>query len=124
MEEKNVFTAKTVDEALEIGLEALGLTLDEIDYEVIEEGRKKLFGSVKAVVKIVPKNAKKVAETAVKEEKPAKKSEKPAAKPAAKPAEKPAKPVREKSGKSEANPVDPVAFVDGLLTFLGVEGKS
>ena len=58
MEEKNVFTAKTVDEALEMGLEALALTLDEIDYEVLEEGRKKLFGSVKAVVKIVPKNAK------------------------------------------------------------------
>lgn len=59
MEEKNVFTAKTVDEALELGLKELGLTLGEIDYEVLEEGKKKLFGSVKAVVKIIPKNSPK-----------------------------------------------------------------
>ena len=48
MEEKNVFTGKTVDEALEKGLQALGLTLLDVDYEVLEEGKKKLFGSVKA----------------------------------------------------------------------------
>lgn len=122
MEEKNVFSAKTVDEALEIGLETLGLTLDEIDYEVIEEGRKKLFGSVKAVVRIVPKNGKKEAagnvKEAPKEEIKAKKSVKPA-KPAAKPAKE--KPVSE-SGDNKS--VDPIAFVDGLLTYLGVEGKS
>ena len=56
MEEKNVFTAKTVDEALDLGLTEMGLTLGEVDYEVLEEGKKKLFGSVKAVVKIIPKN--------------------------------------------------------------------
>ncbi|MDE6504693.1 MAG: protein jag [Clostridia bacterium] len=55
MEEKNVFTAKTVEEALDEGLKALGLTLAEADYEVIEEGKKKLFGSVKAKVRIIPK---------------------------------------------------------------------
>ena len=55
MEEKNVFTAKTVEEALDEGLKTLGLTLAEADYEVIEEGKKKLFGSVKAKVRIIPK---------------------------------------------------------------------
>lgn len=57
MEEKNVFTAKTVDEALDEGLKTLGLTLDEVDYEIIEEGKKGLFGigAVKAKVKITPK---------------------------------------------------------------------
>lgn len=122
MEEKNVFTGKTVDEALDLGLEALGLTLDEIDYEVVEEGKKKLFGSVKAVVKIIPKDEAKT------EEKAEKKTEEPApkvkiekktvdAKPVKK-AEK--KPVKEHSGES----VDPVEFIDGLLVKLGVEGKS
>lgn len=56
--EKNVFTAKSVDEALDEGLKTLGLTLDEVDYEIIEEGKKGLFGigTVKAQVKIIPKN--------------------------------------------------------------------
>ncbi|MDE7330187.1 MAG: protein jag [Clostridia bacterium] len=59
MEEKNVFTAKSVDEALDEGLKTLGLTLDEVDYEIVEEGKKGLFGlgSVKAKVKIIPKRA-------------------------------------------------------------------
>lgn len=56
-EEKNVFTGKTVDEALDLGLSELGLTLAEADYEVLEEGKKKLFGSVKARVRIIPKTA-------------------------------------------------------------------
>ena len=36
----------------------MGLTLDEVDYEIIEEGKKGLFGigTVKAQVKIIPKN--------------------------------------------------------------------
>ena len=57
MEENNVFTAKTVDEAIEEGLEALGITIDEAEITVIEEGKKKLFGSVKAQVKITHKRS-------------------------------------------------------------------
>lgn len=53
--QENVFTAKTVDEAILEGLSTLGLTLDEVDVVVLEEGRKKLFGSVKAKVQITPK---------------------------------------------------------------------
>ena len=122
MEEKNVFTGKTVDEALDLGLEALGLTLDQIDYEVLEEGKKKLFGSVKAVVKIIPKGEAKTEEKITKvAEAPAPKAkiEKKSlnAKPVKKSAEKPAK---ARSGES----VDPIEFIDGLLVKLGVEGKS
>ena len=51
-EEKNVFEGKTVDEAIENGLISLGVTSDEIDIEVLEEGKKKLFGSVKARVRL------------------------------------------------------------------------
>ena len=52
MEEQNVFTAKTVDEAIEEGLKTLGLTLGEADIVILEEGKKKIFGSVKARVQI------------------------------------------------------------------------
>lgn len=55
MEQKYVFTGKTVDEALDLGLKELKLTLAEADFEVLEEGKKKLFGSVKAKVRIIPK---------------------------------------------------------------------
>ena len=48
------FTGKTVEEAIENGLNELGLTKDTADIRVLEEGKKKLFGSVKARVEIAP----------------------------------------------------------------------
>lgn len=53
--EENVFTAKTVEEAVEIGLKTLGITAEEAEITVIEEGKKKLFGSIKAKVKVEKK---------------------------------------------------------------------
>lgn len=49
------FTGKTVEEAVEKGLAELGLTSETADIVVLEEGKKKLFGFVKARVKIAPK---------------------------------------------------------------------
>ncbi|MBQ8684943.1 MAG: protein jag [Clostridia bacterium] len=49
------FTGKTVEEAVEEGLKTLGLTEDQADIRVLEEGKKKLFGSVKARVEIAAK---------------------------------------------------------------------
>lgn len=57
MADENVFTAKTVDEAIEEGLNALGITLDEADIVIMEEGKKKLFGAVKAKVQIKKKSS-------------------------------------------------------------------
>jgi len=57
MAEQNVFTAKTVDEAIAEGLAALGITLDEAEINVLEEGKKRLFGSVKARVEIKKKSS-------------------------------------------------------------------
>ena len=48
------FTGKTVEEAVEKGLKELGLTEETADIRVLEEGKKKLFGSVKARVEIAP----------------------------------------------------------------------
>ena len=52
------FTGKTVDEAVENGLQALGITKENADIRVLEEGKKKLFGSVKARVEIAVKKQK------------------------------------------------------------------
>ncbi|MDE6442682.1 MAG: protein jag [Clostridia bacterium] len=53
---EEVFTGKTVDEAIEVGLKELGLKKSEVEIVVLEEGKKKLFGSVKAKVQITKKN--------------------------------------------------------------------
>ena len=42
------FTGKTVEEAVEKGLQELGLTAEQADVRVLEEGKKKLFGWSKA----------------------------------------------------------------------------
>ena len=51
------FTGKTVEEAVEKGLKELGLTVEQADIRILEEGKKKLFGSVKARVEIAPKSS-------------------------------------------------------------------
>lgn len=55
MEENNVFYGKSVEEAIEQGLQSLGLEKDEAEITVLDEGKKKLIGGVKAKVKIVKK---------------------------------------------------------------------
>ena len=49
------FTGKTVAEAVEKGFKELGITEEQADIRVLEEGKKKLFGSVKARVEIAAK---------------------------------------------------------------------
>ncbi len=63
------FTGKTVDEAIEKGLKELGLTAEEADIRVLEEGKKKLFGSIKARVEIAPKKSENETVEEVAEEK-------------------------------------------------------
>ena len=49
------FTGKTVDDAVEKGLKELGLAAEQADIRVLEEGKRKLFGSIKARVEIAAK---------------------------------------------------------------------
>ena len=48
------YTGKTVNEAIENGLKELGLTREQADVRILEEGKKKLFGAIKARVEIAP----------------------------------------------------------------------
>ena len=54
MSEFKEFIAKTVEEAIETGLKEMGLTRETAIIRVLEEGKKKLFGTVKARVEIAP----------------------------------------------------------------------
>lgn len=56
------FTGKTAEEAIETGLNELGLSREEADIRILEEGKKKLFGYVKARVEIAPKALKSASE--------------------------------------------------------------
>lgn len=46
------FVGKTVEEAIEKGLAELNIAREDADIRILEEGKKKLFGSVKAKVEI------------------------------------------------------------------------
>ena len=54
MESNNIFTGKTVEEAVESGLISLGVTRDEAEITIIDEGKKGIFGlgGTKAKVKV------------------------------------------------------------------------
>ena len=52
---EKIVTGKTVDEAVEAGLTELGLTRDDVEIEVINEGKKKRIGSIPAEVKLTVK---------------------------------------------------------------------
>ena len=56
------FTGTTAEEAIEAGLNELGLSREEADIRILEEGKKKLFGYVKARVEIAPKAAERASD--------------------------------------------------------------
>ncbi|MGN1373263.1 MAG: RNA-binding cell elongation regulator Jag/EloR [Candidatus Coproplasma sp.] len=53
--ENNIYTGKTVEEAITSALTALNLTREQAEITVIEEGKRKLIGGVRAQVKVVKK---------------------------------------------------------------------
>ena len=62
---ENVFTGKTVEEAVETGLSELGLTREDVEVEVLDEGKKKWIGSKPAQVRLTVKEKLTDAERAV-----------------------------------------------------------
>ena len=59
------FIGKTVEEAIEKGLAELNISREDADIRVLEEGKKKLFGSIKARVEIAVKESEVAMEEAV-----------------------------------------------------------
>ena len=51
-QQENIFEGKTAEEAVNAGLAALGLKKEDVEVEVLEAGRKKLFGYVPAKVRL------------------------------------------------------------------------
>jgi spoIIIJ-associated protein len=102
------FTGKTVEEAVENGLKELGLTAEQADVRVLEEGKKKLFGSIKARVEIA---AKEVAEEKVEEVAEAKTEEV---------KEEPACPACTACNAEATDGERTVVFLEGLFKLLNI----
>lgn len=56
MDEINVYSGKTVEEAVEAGLQELGITREQAEITVLDEGKKKILGGSKAKVKVEKRN--------------------------------------------------------------------
>ena len=85
------FTARTESEAIELGLQELGVSIADVDVQVVEEGSKGLFGlfgSRPVKVRLTLKDAEEDPLADLLEDKPAKKTEKKAEKKVEKKAEK------------------------------------
>ncbi len=103
------FTAKTVEEAIEKGLKELGLTRETAEIHVLEEGKKKLFGSIKARVEIAPKsNETEAVEEEIKEETDDENT----------PVYAPV------SGDDATDGERAVAFLDGLFELLNIDAET
>ncbi len=99
------FTGKTVEEAVEKGLSELGLTRENAEIRVLEEGKKKLFGAVKARVEIAAKDGAEsvVAEDAVEDV-----------------VEEKAAPVIEVAPENATDGERTVVFLEGLFKLLNI----
>ena len=99
-------SAKTVEEAIELGLRELGVSIGDVEYQVIEEGSKGLFGLFGSRLAKVRLTVKEEEEDPLdglmdEEEKPAQQAKKPASAPAArKPRQE--KPAAQEEKKPEA----------------------
>ena len=102
------FTAKTAEEAIEAGLKELGLTRETAQIRILEEGKKKLFGTVKARVEIAPLNEQEESVTAEESGEELQNGE---------------ELLRETAGAEEAEKTDgerAVEFLDGLFELMNV----
>ncbi len=119
--------AKTIDDAITDALVQLGVTSDQLDYEVIEKGSAGFLGInrkdavIKARKKVVVPEKKEVVTETVAEKKPEKKQTAPVEKKESVPEKKVEKnDKKEKSEKAEkaAAPIDYAPLVENVKSFL------
>jgi spoIIIJ-associated protein len=109
------FTGKTVDEAIEKGLKELGITAEQADIRVLEEGKKKLFKTIAARVEIA------VLET----ENSAEETENAKCEPACECEKTCVKEERaEKTADSATDGERTVDFLEGLFELLNIKAKT
>ncbi len=134
-ENENIFTGKTVDDAIAEGLKALGITLADAEIKVIDSGKKGIFGlgAVKAQVQItvrpaddataayIPKTKAPAADAADEAEEDAPIIQAEAS--AAAPEEATAEPAEETEDTTPSDAARAAAFIDGLLPLLRIGGK-
>lgn len=117
-------SAKTIDEAIELGLAQLGLTREQVDVEIVKEGKRGVFGigSEDAQIRLTPRS-----QTRPEKVQPPVSSTPPVATstPAA-PLETPAKPVQPTQPEADSGHVAEigelaVGFLAQLLKLMGIQ---
>ena len=116
--------AKTIDDAITDALVQLGVTSDQLDYEVIEKGSAGFLGInrkdavIKARKKVVVPEKKEVVTETVAEKKPEKKQTAPVEKKESVPEKKVEKSDKKEKSEKAAAPIDYAPLVENVKSFL------
>ena len=116
--------AKTIDDAITDALVQLGVTSDQLDYEVIEKGSAGFLGInrkdavIKARKKVVVPEKKEVVTETVAEKKPEKKQIAPVEKKESVPEKKVEKNDKKEKSEKAAAPIDYAPLVENVKSFL------
>ena len=116
--------AKTIDDAITDALVQLGVTSDQLDYEVIEKGSAGFLGInrkdavIKARKKVVVPEKKEVVTETVAEKKPEKKQTAPVEKKESVPEKKVEKNDKKEKSEKVAAPIDYAPLVENVKSFL------
>ena len=116
--------AKTIDDAITDALVQLGVTSDQLDYEVIEKGSAGFLGInrkdavIKARKKVVVPEKKEVVTETVAEKKPEKKQTAPVEKKESVPEKKVEKNDKKEKSEKAAAPIDYAPLVENVKSFL------
>lgn len=116
--------AKTIDDAITDALVQLGVTSDQLDYEVIEKGSAGFLGInrkdavIKARKKVVVPEKKEVVTETVAEKKPEKKQAAPVEKKESVPEKRVEKNDRKEKSEKASAPIDYAPLVENVKSFL------